>query len=293
MTRPVRIATRGSRLALRQVTLVGELLGVDVEPVIVSTVGDRLADVPLRSIAGQGAFTGDVRTALAGGAADLAVHSAKDLPPRDDPRFLSAFPPRADARDVLVGAFLAEIPIGGTVATGAPRRRAQLADLRPDLTLAELRGNIDTRLAKGREFDAIVVAAAALQRLDVPSDRPMQFLPVDEFTPQVGQGALAVEARVDDWAALRLLASLDDAQTRAAVTAERAFLDVLGGDCDLPAGALAIVGTDGQLELQAFLAAEGRLVRRRETGAEPVVVGRAAAEWVLGALSKDARRTVA
>jgi hydroxymethylbilane synthase len=279
-------------LALRQVALVGGLLGVDVEPIIVSTAGDRLGDVPLRSIAGQGAFTGDVRTALAGGAADLAVHSAKDVPPLDDERFLIAYPPRADARDVLIGAFLAEIPIGRTVASGAPRRRAQLADLRPDLTLAELRGNIDTRLAKGADFHAIVMAAAALHRLRLTPDRPTQFLPVEEFTPQVGQGALAVEARAGDRAASDLLAALDDVETRIAVTAERAFLEAHGGDCDLPAGAHATVGSSDVVELQAFLSADGQLVRRRETGADPAAVGSAAAEGLLAALAKASRRTV-
>ena len=112
MSRRLRVATRGSRLARRQFELVAELLGVTVEPVVVSTVGDRLADVPLRTIGGQGEFAGDVRTALAEGAADLAVHSAKDLPSRPDPRFAVAYPARADARDALVGSTLAEIPFG-------------------------------------------------------------------------------------------------------------------------------------------------------------------------------------
>ena len=294
MSAPIRIATRGSRLALRQVALVGERLGVDVEVVVVSTAGDRLADVPLRVIAGQGAFAGDVRTALADGDADLAVHSAKDLPPRDDPRFTLAYPPRADARDVLVGHALAEIPSGGTVATGAPRRRAQLLDLRPDLTIAELRGNIDTRLAKAAGFDAIVVAAAALHRLSIVPKGHAQFLPVDEFIPQVGQGALAIEARADDPRAPRLLDQLDDEHTRAAVTAERSFLDVLGGDCNLPAGAHAAVADDGVITIHAFLAAEdGTIVRHRRHGRSATEVGRDVAFALRSELGDRSSRTVA
>lgn len=277
MKHPLRVATRGSRLALRQVELIAELLEVDVEPVIVSTLGDRLIDVPLRNIAGHAAFAGDVRTALAEGAADLAVHSAKDLPPGDDPRFAIAFPPRADARDALVGATLAEIPTGGSVATGAPRRRALLTALRPDIHLAELRGNIDTRLATGTRFSAIVVAAAALQRLAITPERRTQFLPVDEFVPQVGQGALAVEARTDDHDSRRFLDTLDHPATRSAVTAERAFLATLGGDCDLPAGAHAIVDAAGHIDMHAFLAHAGHLRRCHLEGTDSAALGRTAA----------------
>ena len=291
MTHPLRVATRGSRLALRQVELIGERPEVDVEPVIVSTLGDRLTDVPLRNIAGRAAFAGDVRTALAEGAADLAVHSAKDLPPVDDPRFAIAFPPRADARDALVGATLAEIPPGGSVATGAPRRRALLTALRPDIHLAELRGNIDTRLAKGTGFYAIVVAAAALKRLDITSERRIQYLPVDEFVPQVGQGALAVEARADDHDSRRFRHALDHPATSTAVTAERAFLATLGGDCDLPAGAHAIVDATGHIELHAFLAHDGHLRRCHLTGTDPAALGRTAATQLDPRVSPAASQT--
>ena len=277
MKRTLRVATRGSRLALRQVELIAELLEVDVEPVIVSTLGDRLVDVPLRNIAGHAAFAGDVRTALAEGAADMAVHSAKDLPPGDDPRFAIAFPPRADARDALVGATLAEIPTGGSVATGAPRRRALLTALRPDIHLAELRGNLDTRLAKGTGFSAIVVAAAALQRLAIIPERRVQFLPVEEFVPQVGQGALAVEVRADDRDSCRFLDLVDHPATRLALTAERAFLATLGGSCDLPAGAHAVADAAGHLELRAFLAHDDHLRRCHLGGTDPAALGRTAA----------------
>jgi hydroxymethylbilane synthase len=283
---PLRIATRGSRLALRQVQLVSELLGVRVEPVVVSTAGDRLPSVPLRAIAGSGAFSGDVRDALVAGAADLAVHSAKDLPPRPDPRLdIVAFPLRADARDALVGATLAGLRRGAVIATGAPRRRTQLAALRSDLQFAELRGNIDTRLRRSGDFDAVVVAMAALHRLGIVPDAVVQPLPVDEMVPQVGQGALAVEARRDDRAMRLLLSRIDDGPTRAAVTAERAFLDRLGGDCDLPAGAHATVRPDGVVDIDAVLAETGCVHHRVSMrGLDPVGVGDGAALALLDVL---------
>jgi hydroxymethylbilane synthase len=281
----VRIATRGSALALRQVAIVAELLGVEVEPVIVTTIGDHLTHLPLRAIAGIGAFTGDVRTALAAGAADLAVHSAKDLPALDDPRFATAFPPRADARDVLVGSTLADLPPGATIATGAPRRRAQLAARRGDLRFAELRGNIGTRLAKAAEFDAVVVAAAALDRLSIHPEADSQHLALDELVPQVGQGALAVDARHDDRRARRLLELVDDAPTRRAVTAERAFLATLGGDCDLPAGAHATFETPGVLRVRGVLAdGTGRVVHDAVVAEAPEHAGAALAERLRAAL---------
>jgi hydroxymethylbilane synthase len=289
VTRHLRVATRGSRLALRQVDLVAGLLDTPVEPVVIETLGDRRQDVPLRAIAGQGAFAAAVRDALAVGVADFAVHSAKDLPPRRDDRLeLVAFPERADPRDVLVGAALYDIPRAGTIATGAPRRRAQLAALRPDIRFEELRGNIETRLGKGAAFDAIVVAAAALDRLHLTPDRPLQLLSTEEMVPQVGQGALAIETRHDDLATQRLLASLDHEPTRLAVTAERAFLLVLGGDCDLPAGAHARV-IDGTIHLDAVLAdGDGRLHRTSASSQHPEHAGITAATNLLIALHEPA-----
>lgn len=295
MTTPLRVATRGSRLALRQVELVAEMLGVRTVPVIVSTVGDRRRDVPLRTIAGKGAFTGEVRDALAAGAADIAVHSAKDLPATDDRRFTTVYPVREDARDALVGSTLAELPHGGVVATGAPRRRAQLSALRCDLRFSELRGNIDTRLAKAPQFDAIVVAAAALRRLRITVDAATELLPVDDFVPQVGQGVLAVDARADDRRARSLIGAIDNAVTRLAITAERTFLEVLGGDCDLPAGAHATVLEDGAVHLQAVLAtSDGRLLSRRSTGCDPLALATATANELLSQVARLAKaRTVA
>ena len=282
----LRVATRGSRLALRQVEIVGELLGVRVEPVIIQTLGDRRRDVPLRSIAGQGAFVAEVREALIAGAADIAVHSAKDLPARPDPRLeIVAFPERANPRDALVGTRLADLPRGARVGTGAPRRRAQLLGLRPDLQLAELRGNIDTRLRKGADLDAIVVAAAALDRLTITPD-VVDELPVELFVPQVGQGALAIEARYGDPVA-RFVATIDHELTRVAVTAERTFLAVLGGDCDLPAGAHATV-RDGVVHLDAVLAdASGDLHRTHARSRHPDHAGTTAATMLRLLVERD------
>src|SRR4051812_40376032 len=199
--RVLRAATRGSRLARLQTDLVAAMLGTDVavEPVVVTTTGDRVTDVPIHAIGGQGVFVKEVQQAVLDGRADVAVHSAKDLPsgPAPDGLVLAAVPPRGDARDALVGSTLAGLAPGARVATGAVRRRAQLAVLRPDLVYDDLRGNVDTRLGKVPDGGAIVVARAALERLG-RSDRIAEVMPVEQMVPQVGQGALAVECRRDD-----------------------------------------------------------------------------------------------
>ena len=183
-------------------------------------------------------------------------------------------PRRGDPRDALVGAALDDLPEGAVVATGSIRRRAQLADLRPDLRFAELRGNMATRLAKAEHFDAIVVAAAALGRLGL-EQHLTEVLPVERFIPQVAQGALVVECRAGEPELAALLQELEDATTRRAVDAERAFLAELGGDCTLPAGAHARVLDDGGLELRAVLAADvrGAVARTVERGDDPVDLG--------------------
>src|SRR2546429_6692301 len=164
----LRAATRGSPLARLQTDLVAQLLGPDVtvEPVVVETTGDRRADVPIAQLGGRGVFVKEVQQAVLDGRADIAVHSAKDLTSTPTPGLvIGAVPEREDARDALVGMDLERIPVGGEVATGSVRRRAQLAAARPDLTFAELRGNIDTRLARAATHHAVVVAVAALRRL--------------------------------------------------------------------------------------------------------------------------------
>ncbi len=274
----IRLATRGSPLARWQAEWVAAALGGDAELVLVETAGDRRQDVPLTAIGGQGVFVKEVQAAVLDGRADAAVHSAKDLPSVVAPGLLlAAIGERDDPRDALVGSTLARLPVGGRVATGSVRRRAQLANLRPDLTFAELRGNIGTRLAKADRFDAIVMAAAALRRMGL-ADRIDEALDTELVVPQVGQGAIAVECRDDDVATARRLAAVDHAATRWAVEAERAFLATLGGGCTLPVGAHAAGGI-----LSAVIASpDGRIcLRHRARGEDPVDLGRRVAGHLL------------
>lgn len=275
MTRPLRVATRGSALARWQAQRVAALLEQPAELVIVSTRGDRDTSSALHSLGGTGVFVKEVQDALRRGDADVAVHSAKDLPAAaTDGLVLAAVPERADPRDALVGSTLDAIPTGGCIGTGSVRRRAQLAGLRPDLTFGELRGNIATRLEKAEGFAAVVVAAAALDRLGMRA-RAAEVLAPETMLPQVGQGALAVECRADDDATIAVLAAIDDAAAHSAVRAERAFLAQLGGGCTLPCGALAGPATSGGLVLEALLASlDGRVVLRAQaTGVDPEALG--------------------
>jgi hydroxymethylbilane synthase len=280
---PLRIATRGSELAVWQAEHVAANIGVPYELVRVETVADRRQDIAIWDMGGKGVFVKEVQAAVLDGRADIAVHSAKDLPSRPvDGLVLAAVPERGDPRDALVGCRLGDLPVGGRVATGSVRRRAQLADLRPDLTFAGLRGNMRTRLAKAAGFDAIVVAAVALERLGLAGEIA-EVLETSVLLPQVAQGALAVECRADDRGTRVLLAAIEHAPSRRVVDAERAFLAELGGDCSLPAGAHATLNGDGPLVLDALLAsADGHVVlRHRVTGDHPVGVGTAAARDLL------------
>ncbi|MDQ1374255.1 MAG: hydroxymethylbilane synthase, partial [Actinomycetota bacterium] len=279
----LRIATRGSPLARWQAEHVAGLLGEDVTLVVIETTGDRRQDVPIWEMGGRGVFVKAVQAARLDGRADVAVHSAKDLPSAPVPGLvIGAVPTREDARDALVGSRLDDIPTGAEVATGSVRRRAQLAAYRPDLTFAGLRGNIDTRLAKAGEFAAIVVAAAALIRLG-KADRASEILAPDVMLPQVAQGALAVECRDDDDATMARLAGIEHGPSRAAVDAERAFLAELGGGCDLPVGALALAEGAGRLTLTGLRASlDGRIVlRHAATGRDGPALGRAVARHLL------------
>ncbi len=291
----LRAATRGSALALWQTDHVSSLLAgagrargveVTVEKVVVETVADARLDIPIWEMGGKGVFVKEVQAAVLDGRADLAVHSGKDLPAvTPDELVLAAVPERADPRDVLVGSTLAGLPVGGLVATGSVRRRAQLAWARPDLTFAGLRGNIATRLAKAEEFDAIVMAAAAVDRLGLDlGDRVVEVLEPAVVLPQVAQGALAVECRAGDDVARDLLAAIEHGPSRVAVDAERAFLAELGGDCDLPAGAHATVDGD-RLSIEGLLASMDGHVVLRERRTAPVTeadgVGRDLARFLL------------
>lgn len=244
--RKLRVATRGSRLALWQTEHVLERLrslvpAADVEVVRIRTTGDVIQDVPLSTVGSSAFFTKEIETALLEGRADFAVHSLKDLASKDVPGLcVAAVLPREDPRDALVarpGASLAALPAGARVGTSSVRRKALLASVRPDLELAELRGNVPTRVKKledGR-YDAIVLASAGLIRLGM-RDRIAEALDVDTFVPPAGQGAVAVQARSDDREVLDLLGGLEHPETRVCVDAERAFLAAFDVGCQAPVG---------------------------------------------------------
>lgn len=251
----LRLATRGSALARAQAGMVAAALsqawdGLTVELTIVSTTGDRLGQIPVTEIGGKGIFTGDVQDAVLGGVAEVAVHSAKDLPAEQTAGLvLGAVPRREAPGDVLVarvgttavGAVsLDALPDGARVGTASPRRAALLAELRPGLQVVSLRGNVDTRveLVRRGELDGVVLAQAGLSRLGY---RPLVTPALDAhvFTPAPGQGCLALEVREGDEQTLAWLSAVDHAPSRRALIAERAFLARLGGSCTLPAGALA------------------------------------------------------
>jgi len=260
----LRIATRGSAQARTQAEVVAAQLraahpGLDVELVLVETTGDRRTDVPLHVIGGQGVFVKEVQQAVLDGRADLAVHSAKDLPSTPTAGLvIGAITERRDPRDALVGCKLNDLVDGATVATGSVRRRAQLSMLRPDLTFVELRGNIHTRLGKVPDGGAIVMAAAALEVLgildEVAASTPVELMAVHAMVPQVGQGAVAVECAEQASSTRDLLAAIEHGPSRQAVDCERAFLAELGSGCSLPVGAYAVVVDDGELCLRTFLA---------------------------------------
>ncbi|HWW45945.1 MAG TPA: hydroxymethylbilane synthase [Acidimicrobiia bacterium] len=282
MTPPRRAATRGSTLARWQTERVLARLDGPAELVVVTTTGDRRADEPIHTLGGQGVFVKEVQEAVLRGRADLAVHSAKDLPSATPPGLvLACVPERADPRDALVGTAFDELPTGARVATGSVRRRAQLAHARPDLTFAELRGNVPTRVARAAEHDAAVVALAALERLDLVDDHVHPLEP-SVLLPQVAQGALAVECRADDDATIAALRAIEDWTARRAVDAERAFLAALGGGCDRPVAALAAVD-DERIRITGLIASlDGRVMLRTETaGEDPVATGQAVAALLL------------
>jgi hydroxymethylbilane synthase len=279
----LRLATRRSPLAMLQAGFVRDRLsahGITSEFIEIDTGGDTQPDAPLGSIAGQGIFAVEIQRAVLRGEADVAVHSAKDLP-SETPQGLviASVPERREPADVLVGKSLAGLGPGATVATGSPRRRALLLERRPDLRVVELRGNMARRLASaGRDgIDAVVTASAALDRLG-ENDRIAERLEPSWFVPQVGQGALALETRHDDLDTMALLAKITDAPAMEAILAERAFLAELGAGCSIPAGAYATI-EDGVVTISGVMLAVdgGRSVRASLVGRDPHALGRALA----------------
>ncbi|NNF56511.1 MAG: hydroxymethylbilane synthase [Acidimicrobiales bacterium] len=255
----IRLATRQSPLALWQANHVAALLQAsypDLEVVLVpaSTTADERLDLTIAELGGKGAFATQIQAMVGAGLADAAVHSAKDLPSSTASGLaLATVPRRGNPYDVLVGAALHDLASGATVRTGSARRRVQLQAIRPDIAFEELRGNIATRLTKIPEGGAIVMAAAAIERLGLTD--PVAY-PLDPsiMVPQVGQGALAVECRAEDTQTKTLLAEIEDRPSRLRVDVERQFLQELGGDCELPAGAFAELHADGAVTITGILA---------------------------------------
>jgi len=286
MAETLRIATRKSPLALWQTEHVAARLraahpGLTVELLPLSTRGDEVLDRSLAAIGGKGLFLKELEVALAEGRADLAVHSLKDVPAQLDAQFtLAAILERADCADAFVSndyASLDDLPQGARVGTSSLRRSAQLRARRPDVDIADLRGNVGTRLAKldRGEYAAIVLAVAGLQRMDFDARIRSRLAPPD-WLPAPGQAAITVETRAHDTRVIECVKVLDDGGTRRAVAAERALNAELGGDCTMPLGAWCETCADGTLRLLGLLgdARDGRLLRAEATGEDPAGLGR-------------------
>lgn len=305
----VTIGTRGSQLALWQTHHVRERLQhadatLEVGIEILRTTGDRITDVPLARIGDRGLFTRELDRAVLDGFADFAVHSLKDIPTElPEGLTLAAVLEREDPRDAFLAApgrpaTLRMLPAGAVVGTSSLRRRALLLDLRPDLRVEDLRGNLDTRIARLRagDYDAAILALAGIKRLGWGSVVGEVLSPPD-WLPAAGQGAIAIVSRHQDERTLAVLRPLDHAATRAAVLAERAFLRSLEGGCQIPLGALAVVDAD-TVTLRGFVAGvtSRRMLRGELEGAltDPVAVGVALAEELRGrgadALLDEVRR---
>ncbi len=290
--RPLRLGTRASPLARRQTAEAAAVLagqGVETSSVTISTQGDRDRQTSLLQLGGQGVFTRALEEALVDDRIDVAVHSAKDLPTELlDGTAIVAYLPRADVRDVLVsrrGESLAALNPGARVGTSSRRRAAQLLTRRPDLRVEDVRGNVDTRLRKVErgEYDAIVLAAAGLARMD-RLDAVSEYLPINVMLPAPGQGAIALQARADDSETAAALSAANHAPTALAVRAERGVLAALGAGCSLPVAALAhLRGAELTLLAQVLDPAGTQIVtaQRSAAGSDPETLGRAVGEELL------------
>lgn len=261
MTRPLKIGSRGSKLALVQTRWVIDRIresspGLDIKIETIKTQGDKVLDVPLAKIGDKGLFVKEIEQALLGGRIDVAVHSMKDMPTEEtDGLVIGAVPEREDPSDVLLSREweLTSLPHGARIGSSSLRRRAQILHYRPDLNVQDLHGNLDTRIQRleDGDFDAIILAAAGLNRLGWHGGR--EKIPFEICLPAVGQGALAVQCRNGDGDVLDILRKLNHYWTHAAVTAERSLMRALQGGCQVPIGALAFVAEDS-LRLNAIVA---------------------------------------
>lgn len=289
MAKRLRVATRGSTLARWQAEQIALRLGEEVEFVIVQTTGDLRKNTPISEMGGKGVFVKEVQVAVMENRADVAIHSAKDLPSRGPEALcFGAILDRGDPRDVLIGGSLNGLPAGARVATGSARRIAQLAALRPDFTFVELRGNIEKRLDALRGVDAVVMAGVALERLGLLESRgnsysvrrngtsyPVHYLSPTEMLPQVGQGVLAVECRMDDQVTQERISVIDVETSRQVLMAERSFLAEVGANCEIPIGAYA-TREGGEVEMRTLLASlDGRIaLRQHGRSSDGVALGR-------------------
>ncbi len=295
----IRLGTRASLLALRQANWVKARMeeenpGVEVTLVHIKTQGDKIA-VPLFQVGGKGLFVKEIEESLLSGEVDLAVHSAKDLPILiPDGLALIAFPKREDPRDALISKGekpWADIPWGGKVGTSSLRRQAQLLNLRPDLEIVPLRGNLDTRIHKltTLNLDAIILASAGLRRMGW-ENRVTECFEPEVMLPAIGQGVLAIEARSKDQRIAHLAASLNHLPTQLCFMAERAFLQRLGGGCQIPIAGLAQMNSKG-INLRALVAAaDGRKVIRGKVegpSTQGEYLGRGLAEELLAKGARD------
>jgi len=291
----LRIGTRGSRLALWQANWVAqrlEAIGIKAEVVTIATRGDRQSHGPIASLGGEGIFTKELQKAVLDGRIDLAVHSLKDLPTEETKGLaLAAVPLRDSPYDVLVaraGSRLADLPKRARLGTGSLRRRCQLLHFRADFQIADIRGNVETRLAKLDEgqYDAIVLAEAGVSRLGL-CQRISETLPPTIMLPAVGQGALAVETRAADRSTRAIVAKIDEDAAHQSALAERTLLATLRGGCLAPIAAWARIEDDGRLHLSAYvLKSDGsqRLAADlRGNAADAIAIGRQAAEELLAA----------
>lgn len=287
----IRLATRRSPLALWQANEAARLLrgahpDIEVELVPTSTTADERLDLTIAELGGKGAFASQVQALVLAGAADAAVHSAKDLPSTTVPGLtLAAVLERGNPYDVLVGQPLDALASGALVRTGSGRRRVQLRASRPDLRFEQLRGNIATRLRQIPDGGAIVMAAAAIDRLALDG-LPVHQLPVEVMVPQVGQGTLAIEARTEDTRTVAVLTGIEHGPSHRRLDIERGFLAELGGDCDLPAGAYAELDAAGGCTVVGVLAPPSGtpVVRRSVSGAAHPELGRRLADALRQAL---------
>lgn len=292
--RKIIVGSRRSKLAMTQTNWVIDQLKKIGAPFTfelkeIVTKGDEILNVTLSKVGGKGLFVKEIEQAMLNKEIDIAVHSMKDMPAvLPDGLVIGTIPEREDPRDVLISKenrSLRDLPAGAIVGTSSLRRKAQILNIRPDLEIKWIRGNIDTRLKKleTEEYDAIILAAAGLSRMGWKAEVVSEYLEPSDCIPAVGQGALAIECRKDDEEILQWLAKLNCPKTNRAVQAERAFLNKIGGSCQVPVGGYAVINAEDDVVLNAFVASGNGKTIFKETvvGKDAVAVGEKAGERLM------------